>query len=91
MNGVMMNANGNGIKVPQERSFSGGAPSRVLVVSGSIGFLGMENAAMVTLEVLDETEPRYHAQGMSLASCNYLQGCGGRISYKRSKSTLVFS
>ena len=29
---------------------------------------------MVALEVLEEAEPRYHAYGMSLASCKYLQG-----------------
>ena len=43
MNGVVSNAGGIGIKVPQEQKCSRDAPSfRVLVVLRSIGFLGME-------------------------------------------------
>ena len=46
MNGVMVSADGNGIKVPQERSCFWGASSfRVVVVLGFIGFLGMENVS----------------------------------------------
>ena len=72
---VMVNAYGNGIKDLQERSCSKGAPSfQVLVVLGSIDSLGLEDGSVVALEVLDETEPRYHAWGMSLALGKYLQG-----------------
>ena len=41
MNGVMMNVDGNGIKSPKSED----ASFPVLVVLGSIGFLGMENGS----------------------------------------------
>ena len=46
MNGVMGSVEGSSIKVPQEWRCSWGAPSfRLVVVLGSIGFLGMKNGS----------------------------------------------
>ena len=92
MNGVVVNADGNSIKVPQERSCSWGAPSyRVLVVLRSIAFLCMENDSDGrALEVLDKLSHDTTPRGCRWLRASICRGCKGRISRKQSRSTLVF-